>query len=152
MKVFADANILLRSIQTSHSMHSVVQRVIAALIQRGEELVLSPQVYYEFWVVATRSQQANGLALSVQETEQEIAKFQQVFILLEEQPALFSQWLNLVRRYAITGKRAHDARLVAAMQLHQITHILTLNPQDFKNFPEITVLTPLDVLSSSSTP
>jgi predicted nucleic acid-binding protein len=152
MKVFADANILLRSIQTSHSMHSVVQKVISTLIQRGEELVLSPQVYYEFWVVSTRSHQANGLALSVQETEQEIAKFQQVFSLLEDSPALFSQWLSLVRTYAITGKRAHDTRLVAAMQLHQITHMLTLNPRDFQSFAGITVLTPADVLSSSSTP
>ena len=82
----------------------------SALILRGDELVLSPQVYYEFWVVATRSQQANGLALSVQETEREIAKFQQVFALLEDPPTIFGQWLNLVRTYAITGKRAHDTR------------------------------------------
>lgn len=152
MKVFVDANILLRSIQTSHSMHSVVQQVISTLIQRGEELVISPQVYYEFWVVATRPQQANGLALTVHEAEQEIAKFQQVFVLLEDPPSLFNQWLSLVRLYVVTGKRAHDTRLVAAMQLHQITHMLTLNPQDFQSFAGITVLTPADVLSSTSTP
>ena len=42
--------------------------------------------------------------------------------------------------YEIVGKRAHDARLVAAMVRHGITHLLTFREQDFARFSEIAVI------------
>ena len=45
---------------------------------------------------------------------------------------------------------AHDARLVAAMSVHGINHLLTFNIADFKRYPAITVLSPNSVLSSES--
>ena len=38
--------------------------------------------------------------------------------------------------------RSHDARLVALMKVHGITHVLTLNPIDFARYAEITAITP----------
>ena len=37
-------------------------------------------------------------------------------------------------------------RLVAAMLVHQLTHILTLNGRDFTRFAGITVLAPADLV------
>lgn len=37
------------------------------------------------------------------------------------------------------GKNAHDARLVAAMVRHGLTHILTFNAQDFSRYRGITI-------------
>jgi len=45
----------------------------------------------------------------------------------------------------VLGKNVHDARLVAAMLEHNITHLLTLNVKDFKRFDEITVVDPAEV-------
>lgn len=39
-------------------------------------------------------------------------------------------------------KQVHDARLVALMQAHGITHILTLNGSDFTRYPGITPVDP----------
>jgi len=35
-----------------------------------------------------------------------------------------------------------DARLAAAMNVHDVRHILTLNPSDFSRFDGVTVLHP----------
>jgi predicted nucleic acid-binding protein len=52
------------------------------------------------------------------------------------------EWRRLVGAYAVSGKNAHDARLVAAMKVHGITHILSFNSGDFARYPEVTVIEP----------
>lgn len=53
---------------------------------------------------------------------------------------LFTEWFELVETGAISGKRAHDARIVAWMRAHSLSSILTFNPADFKGFDGIQVL------------
>ncbi|MEN6357468.1 MAG: hypothetical protein ABFD83_10330 [Armatimonadota bacterium] len=45
----------------------------------------------------------------------------------------------------VNGKQAHDARIVALMLAHGITHILTLNPGDFSRYTGVTPVTPNEV-------
>jgi predicted nucleic acid-binding protein len=55
--------------------------------------------------------------------------------------------------HAVKGKQVHDARLVAMMEAHGITHILTLNGADFARYPGIVVIDPAGVIPPSpSTP
>jgi predicted nucleic acid-binding protein len=72
------------------------------------------------------------------------------FVLLDETPAFLVEWERLAALHAVVGKNVHDARLVAAMVVHGITHLLTFNAQDFQRFTNITVLTPMDVLAAST--
>jgi hypothetical protein len=44
------------------------------------------------------------------------------------------------------GVQVHDARLVALMMAHGLSHLLTLNPADFQRYPGITALSPSAVL------
>ena len=44
--------------------------------------------------------------------------------------------------HGVSGKKAHDARLVATMTVNGITHILTFNADDFTRYAGITVLHP----------
>jgi predicted nucleic acid-binding protein len=50
----------------------------------------------------------------------------------------------------VLGKNAHDTRLVAAMLVHGVTHLLTFNVTDFSRFPGLTVLDPATVTLPSS--
>ena len=56
-------------------------------------------------------------------------------------------WERLVISTPVVGKNGHDARLVAAMTVHRLTHLLTFNAQDFRQYPAITAVTPADVLT-----
>jgi len=54
-----------------------------------------------------------------------------MFELLPDTPATYPVWEELVTRYQIAGKPAHDARLVAAMEVHGLTSILTFDRTGF---------------------
>jgi hypothetical protein len=54
-------------------------------------------------------------------------------------------WRDLVTANQVKGKTAHDARLVAAMLWHQLTHRLTFNASDFKRFAGIQIFTPQQI-------
>ncbi len=71
-----------------------------------------------------------------------------LFSLLPELP-LLDEWERVVTKYRVLGKNTHDARLVAAMKVHGIENLLTFNVQDFKRYPDISVLDP-DVLSRNA--
>lgn len=116
----------------------VVQGQVAA----GRQLVIVPQVVYEFWVVATRARAQNGLGFSPDRAAADIAGLKRGIQMLRDERAVYTEWEQLVRRHEVCGKQAHDARLVAAMQRHGITHLLTFNASDFGRYPGITVIEP----------
>lgn len=64
---------------------------------------------------------------------------------LAEDDAIYTEWRKLVSSYGVSGKTSHDARLVAAMKVHGVTHVLTFNVEDFRRFEGIQVLHPNDV-------
>ncbi len=67
--------------------------------------------------------------------------------LLPNTPAAFPNWLQLASTLKITGKRAHDAHLVAWMTTHGITHVLTFNVNDFQGYP-VTAVSPDEIVAS----
>jgi predicted nucleic acid-binding protein len=111
-----------------------------------------PQSVFEFWVVATRPIAVNGLGLSTAQAEAELMILDGFFPLLNDLPTLFAHWRALVRRYDCVGKPAHDARYVAALQAHGLTHLLTFNGHDFARYAGITVLDPPRVVAQPLPP
>ena len=142
MSVFVDTNVLLRSVQPSHPMHDSAVRSVAALIREGEPVVITPQIVAEFWNVATRPAEHNGLGWSHQQTLDEVVKIEGFFSLLIESMEVYSEWKRLVVAYGVTGVQAHDARLVAAMNVYRINRILTFNAQDFAWYNEVEAIRP----------
>lgn len=140
MKWLVDTNVLLRSAQTFHPMYGDVARSLAVLANRGDELRVIPQNLIEFWAVATRPIADNGLGITVAEAAQELTKVKVLFPILPDTPDILPAWESLVLQHQVIGKQAHDARLVAAMKVHNLTHLLTFNDSDFKRFTEITVV------------
>jgi len=96
-------------------------------------------------VVATRSVAQNGLGLSITEAASELMRLKSMFVLLPDTPAIYPIWERLVIQYQVSGKPAHDARLVAAMQVHGLTAILTFDKSGFSRFAGIEVVHPVDV-------
>lgn len=146
MKYLVDTNILLRLVQKNSPMHLDTQRAIVTLKKQGNFLCIIPQNIIEFWAVATRPLDKNGLGLSITQAEEESEKLKKIFILELDTPKIFTEWESLVIKYQVMGKQVHDARLVAAMLAHNITHLLTFNVDDFKRFSDIVVVDPRSVV------
>jgi predicted nucleic acid-binding protein len=145
MPHLADTNLLLRGVETGHAMQTPALEALAGLVRSGETVYITPQNLYEFWVVATRPAERNGLGMTAVEAEAELARLEAQFPLLPDIPAVYREWRRLVTTYGVVGVRAHDTRLVASMLAHGITHVLTFNVSDFARYAEITVVHPQDV-------
>jgi predicted nucleic acid-binding protein len=145
MTYLVDTNVLLRIIHVSDSMHVDAARAAANLIDHGHNVFVIAQNLIEFWAVATRPQSSNGLGLPVADTIAHILTFKQAFVVLPDTADIFLEWERLVDQHKVIGKQVHDARLVAAMKVHHVTHLLTFNPDDFKRYNEITVVNPQNI-------
>jgi len=151
MSVLVDTNVLLRIAQQASPHHQIAKSAVLSLIDAHVALCLVPQVIYEFWVVATRPVETNGLGLSIDAAQKSIHALTQDYQLLKDERGIFDNWQSLVVDYQVRGKTAHDARLVAAMTRHGLANILTFNKLDFTRFARIRVFTPDDILAGQTT-
>jgi len=127
MQILLDTNVLLRSVEPGHRDHRASIDAVDLLRQRRHELVIAPQVLYEFWSVATRPVSSNELGMSPSDAHAELVTLQRLFRLLRDERAIYPIWEQLVSSLAVKGKQAHDARLAAAMRRHGGGHLLTFN-------------------------
>jgi predicted nucleic acid-binding protein len=139
MAVLADTNITLRLAQPHHPQAASALRALRSLRSAGESIHIAHQNLVEYWVVSTRPIEANGLGYSAERAAAEIETLKRLFDLVPEEP-LHSTWERLVVEYNVSGKNAHDARLVAAMIVNGIDSILTFNSKDFARYREVRVL------------
>jgi predicted nucleic acid-binding protein len=79
----------------------------------------------------------------------ELTRLKRMFFLLPDTPAIYPVWERLVAQHQVSGKPAHDARLVAAMKVHGLTGILTFDRSGFSRFPSIEVVNPAGVRSNA---
>ncbi|MCB0172288.1 MAG: type II toxin-antitoxin system VapC family toxin [Anaerolineae bacterium] len=142
-----DTNILLRAVQSQAPTHQLAVAAVASILESGDNVLITSQNLIEFWAVATRPIEANGLGWSSKVVETEVNQWRQQFPLLDERPQIFTEWLQLVTQFHTKGKQVHDARLVAVMQAYGLTHLLTFNGTDFERYPMITVVHPNQIAS-----
>ena len=142
----ADTNILLRLIKSNDPEFLLVRRAVHALKAGGERLCYVPQNIVEFWNVCTRPPDRNGYGLLPREADERAQRVERAFTLLPEKELIHPEWRRLVLGHAVSGAQVHDARLVAAMHVHGVTHLLTLNVRDFARYPGITVVHPQTLL------
>lgn len=149
MDVLLDTNLLARCIQPSHPLYGAATNAMKEFSARNDRLFIVPQVLYEYFVVCTRpSAEYGGLGMTNEAAIAEIARACALFELLPDSPLIYTVWLDLVGQYKVLGKRAHDARLVAAMEVHGLRNIATFNERDFSRFQMIQVISPHDLAAA----
>lgn len=146
MAYLADTNIITRRVLPTDPQHSVVSAALLTLDRQGETVYITPQNLIEFQALATRPTATNGLGMTPAQASTEARRIEAVYSHLPDTPAIYPLWRNLVDTYAVVGRQVYDARLVAVMQAHGITHLLTLDPTDFRRYATIiTIVEPQNV-------
>jgi predicted nucleic acid-binding protein len=101
----------------------------------------------ELWNVAPRPLHRNGFGLTPEEVEEDVESIEALLSLLPDGAVTYSEWRGIVSNLQVSGVQVHDARLAAAMVVHDLTHLLTFNKADFARYTGITALDPSDVLA-----
>jgi predicted nucleic acid-binding protein len=147
MRVLIDTNVLLRSAQPTHPQSSQARQSVSRLIRQRVTVHFCSQNTAEFWNVATRPSDKNGLGLSHEEVLQEVSSIESFLTLLPDIPAIYPAWKAIVRDHKVQGVKVYDARLVALMSVYAIEGILTFNHADFKRYPNITAIHPSSAIA-----
>ena len=140
-----DTNVLLRLYQPNSPEFSPIRRAVNSLHRANAALYYLSQNLVEFWNVSTRPVAQNGYGLSPAETDEVARQIEKAFILLRVLEAIHHEWRRLVLVYGVSGTKVHDARIVAAMIVHRVRHILTLDGRDFERYAEIEMVSPEDI-------
>lgn len=140
MQYLADTNVILRFANRHDPLHLVMRGAIRKLRSDGHQVCIVPQNCVEFWNVATRPATRNGYGLSITDANTALRLIERLFPILPEQPAVYQEWRTFVIQFGVMGVQVHDARLVAAMRVYSITHILTANTDDFVRYGSIGVV------------
>ena len=138
-----DTNVLLRYVEKGAADQVAARETVDALLQRGDDLCVTPQVLIEFWVVVTRPVGVNGFGWTTAAASVAVRDFLDTFRLLPDGPRVFSRWMELVEGHGVSGKRAHDIRLAAVMLVFGISKVLTFNAADFAGLPQIEAVSPV---------
>ena len=132
MGIVLDANIFCRLARGDDPQHRVVKEAVDCCLSLEHELLSLPQAEREFWVVATRPREKNGLGLSPDEAESHLRTFEIFTTYKADTAQVHECWKRLVLERQISGKDAHDAGYVTAMMAHGCERILTRDADDFR--------------------
>ncbi|MBF0245441.1 MAG: PIN domain-containing protein [Planctomycetes bacterium] len=130
--ILVDACILVEATNTRRAKHLVAQNWLTAT----PGLYLSSQTVREYLVVATRPVELNGLGLSVVTGWANMDGFLEFIGFLPDDRPVLPVFRELARHHSISGKRLHDAWLVATAHVHKLKGLCTLNLVDFAAFSD----------------
>jgi predicted nucleic acid-binding protein len=139
--IAVDTNILVSAIQTfDPQLRITARRAVKSLYRQGEQLLCFPQNLVEFWNASTRPANANGLGFTPGRAARYVDRLQSLLRLLPDTAEIFPTWRRLVLEHRVSRIQVHDARIVAAMTVHQVSKILSFDLNDFKRYTGIAVV------------
>jgi predicted nucleic acid-binding protein len=147
-----DTGILLRLVNRHDPEHVTVRDAVRSLRRRADQLVTSYQNLAEFWNVLTRPVTPNrtGYGRSIEEAVRCLRFFRKYTAVVPETTASGELALALMEQCRVIGSKVHDTRLAAIAKSMDPTHVLTLNPADFRRFDGLSVITPAEVLAAKT--
>jgi len=139
--VFIDTNTWVAWIVDDHVFHDRTEATLNRLADEGNLFCLSNQTIRELISVCSSGR---GLSrpLSWLEIQQHINSLLEQCIFLHENETTTKKLVEIGLRYVVLGKQIHDTNIVATMLVNGVTRLVTLNPADFKRFPEIELIVP----------
>ena len=139
-RLFCDTNVFLSAVDRKRRLHAQALHVLNALPNRGVALCISGQIVREFLVVCTRPVNVNGLGLPQREALRNAEAIIERSTILDENRNVPVRLLDIVRTATCAGRQLHDANVVATMQEHGLTRLVTGNPGDFRRFERIDLM------------
>jgi len=139
-----DTNILLRVTKRADPQYKLIDSALAKLALEDTTLYYTHQNIAELWNVMTRPIARNGFGLTVADADHEVQVIESGMSLLPDSEATYQEWRRIIVKHNVAGVQVHDARLAAAMIVHGIRHVLTLNVTDFSRYG-IKAMHPTDV-------
>jgi predicted nucleic acid-binding protein len=150
MSCVVDTNVLLRFLLRNDPAYTSIRAAVRIIKSKREPIFTTPQNIIELWSACTRpATSRGGIGLTIEAAEHRVRLLERHFPVLPDTAQIYSEWKNLVFTYKVLGVSVHDARIAAAIKIHGISHLLTMNVGDFNRYTHFAVVTPDDVLNGN---
>lgn len=123
-----DTNVLLRLTNPRTAQYPICQYAITQLAAHGCLLYCPLQNTAELWNVFTRAVDRDGQSLSTSDALKALVRVERTMTLLPDTAQVYDARRELITTHDVRGVQVHDAKLAAAMLVHDISHILTSTP------------------------
>jgi len=138
-----DTNVLVYAIDAESEHHQDARAVLIRAADENAGLCVTPQILAELFAVVTsarrvRAPKAPADAVSVIEHILMLPGISLLPIPADVVP----RWIDLVRRYPVTGQKVFDLQLVATLLGNGVKRIYTFNRSDFEPFSDLQILVP----------
>ena len=140
--IFVDTNVLIYATEATSPFHEAATQKLFALWKAGDELWSSRQVLREFLVVRSRGQDF-ARPVPMPDLLTKLQEIENNFLVADDTAAVTAALRRLLATVEASGKQIHDANIVATMQVHRITQLLTHNVEDFMRFTHFITVLPL---------
>jgi len=138
--VFLDTNILVYASFPGAPFYDAARARLGELERDGVVFWASRQVLREFLASTTRPG-AVVPSPTLDALSQAIRQFEAEFEIADEDAAVTTILLDLLKSRTVQGKQIHDANIVATMRRYGIPTLLTHNTADFTRYlPDIDLL------------
>ena len=141
-RIFIDTNILIYANYTDAIFKDQARNKLQWLIRNNYYFRISRQIIREFLVYVTRYNFENE-KISTKIILDRIFENLQQYQVLNENEKVTINLKNLIEKHNLSGKKIHDANIVATMQAYNITKLLTNNVTDFERFTDVIEIIPL---------
>lgn len=146
-RVMLDTNVLLSATDQGRAEHRQAMLILNGWAARGTTLYASGQIVREYFAVATRPVDRNGLGLKQADALANVRALRTRASLLPEDASVAYRLLDLLDEIHCSGKQVHDANVVSTMLVHGIDRLITMNVEDFSRFEDLITLIPLSEIS-----
>ena len=140
--VFVDTNVLVYANVATSPLYSPAQAALRSLVAAGTELWLSRQILREYLATLSRPQTFSA-PIAANVLTGDVLRFQAQYRIAEDGPTVTANLLTLLGTIPLGGKQVHDANIVATMQAHGVSRLLTHNTTDFARFASLIRVEPL---------
>ena len=147
--LFVDTNILIYATRPASPWHLLARNKLDQAVSNGVELVVSPQILREYLASTTR-RTPDGEQTPLSDSLASIAIFREIFRVLEENNTVVDMLLAQLQQIDVSGKKVHDANIVATMRAYGVGRLLTHNTQDFVRYNHLITVVPLESPNSPS--
>ena len=145
MDISVDSNILVCLSNPASPFYLHTATAVSKLLSNRNRLYVFPQI----WWSSGRSLLSLFLQMDLDfrflKLKTRSGEFYGFFDCSMNRRRFTPNWQRLVSAYNVSGKNAHDARIVAQMNVHNLTDILTFNIKDFSRYGNINVVDPATV-------
>jgi predicted nucleic acid-binding protein len=140
--IFIDTNVLVYANLALSPFHRDAIDRLTSFAAAGVTLWMSRQIFREYLSAMTRPGLLTG-TIPMASLIGDIRSFSTQFSIAEDGPYVTAQLLTLLQQVPSAGRQVHDANIVATMQAHGITRLLTHNTDDFARYAGLITVLPL---------